>query len=285
MPFNADTIVRILTMTSLCGLLFTTGLRLTWPEIVNALRTSRFALILPVNFLVVPGITLGIAELFRFPADLAIGMMLLGAAPFAPVVPVFTKMARGDMPSAGALTALFPLFSAFLTPLVCEFALRPYLGNDSLKFSFLTILVVLASTITLPLAVGVAITHWVPKIGPKLVRPFDIFSEAAGALSLGFVSYHEFPLVRQTEWKSLLAMAIIFEISFAIGYFIGGKNPATRRVIALGTSNRNIALALLVGIESFPGTPVMAAVVANGLLLIFLGLLHVAYWRFWGNRG
>ena len=39
------------------------------------------------------------------------------------------------------------------------------------------------------------------------------------------------------------------------------------------------ALALLVAVQTFAGTPVMSAVVANGLLLILLGLLHVAWWR------
>jgi bile acid:Na+ symporter, BASS family len=280
MGFNADTAIRVLTMTSLGGLLFTTGLRLTWPEIANALRSSRLGWILPLNFLVVPALTFAVARAFQFPPNVAIGMMLLAAAPFAPVVPVFTKMARGDMPLAGALTALFPLFSAFLTPMVCEFTLKPWLGTSSLKFSFLTILVVLVSTITLPLVAGVMFSHWLPALGRKLVRPCEIFSETAGAISLAFVSYVEFPTVRETGWKPLLAMAIVFELSLMAGYFLGGSNAGARRVVALGTSNRNIALALLVGIESFPGTPVLAGVVANGLLLIFLGLLHVAYWRF-----
>ena len=61
----------------------------------------------------------------------------------------------------------------------------------------------------------------------------------------------------------------------------GRAGKATRIVIGLGTSNRNIALAVLVAISSFPNTPVVGAVVANGLLLILLGLLHVAWWRFW----
>src|SRR5579883_1536816 len=110
MSFNADTIIRILTIISLGGLLFTTGLRLTWPEITASLRCNRIGWVLPVNFVLVPAITYVAARLFHFPANLAIGMMLLAAAPFAPVVPVFTKMARGDMPLAGALTALFPFF-------------------------------------------------------------------------------------------------------------------------------------------------------------------------------
>lgn len=280
MGFNADTAIRVLTMTSLGGLLFTTGLRLTWPEIFHALRCSRFGWIVAVNFIFVPALTFVVAWFLKFPASLAIGMMLLAASPFAPAVPVFTKMSRADMPLAGALTALFPLFSAFLTPLVCEFSLRPWLGNSSLNFSFFTILAVLASTITLPLVLGVAFTHGLPKLGRQLIKPFDFFSEAAGAVSLGFVSYVEFGTVRQTGWKPLLAMAVVFEISLFAGYWLGGFNVAARRVVALGTSNRNIALALLVGIESFPGTPVLAGVVANGLLLIFLGLLHVGWWRF-----
>src|ERR1700756_2042934 len=112
MVFNADTVIRILTITSLSGLLFTTGLRLTWPEIADSLRCNRIGWVLPVNFLLVPALTFIVARLLHFPNDLAIGMMLLGTAPFAPVVPVFTKMARGDMALAGALTALFPFFSA-----------------------------------------------------------------------------------------------------------------------------------------------------------------------------
>jgi hypothetical protein len=51
-------------------------------------------------------------------------------------------------------------------------------------------------------------------------------------------------------------------------------------VTAFGASNRNIALALLVAVGSFAGTPVVGAVVANGLVVILLGLLHVAWWRF-----
>jgi BASS family bile acid:Na+ symporter len=79
-------------------------------------------------------------------------------------------------------------------------------------------------------------------------------------------------------------MAVLCEISLLIGYAMGGPDRQSRRVVGLGTSNRNIALALLVSLESFGDTPVVAAVVANGLLLILLGLLHVGFWRFGPNQ-
>jgi len=37
-------------------------------------------------------------------------------------------------------------------------------------------------------------------------------------------------------------------------------------------------------VDGFAGTAVLGAVVANGLLLIFLGLLHVAYYRLAGGK-
>jgi bile acid:Na+ symporter, BASS family len=75
-------------------------------------------------------------------------------------------------------------------------------------------------------------------------------------------------------------MVLVSEISLLLGWKIGGPRRGARRVVALGTSNRNIALALLVAIQSFPGTDVAPSVVGNGLLLIALGLSHVAWWRF-----
>ncbi|MCP4284008.1 MAG: bile acid transporter, partial [Gammaproteobacteria bacterium] len=108
----------------------------------------------------------------------------------------------------------------------------------------------------------------------------EIVSEATGALSLIVVTIIEFYSIVEIGWVPLLAMLISSELSLALGYFSGAGERAARRVVALGTSNRNIALALLLAIDSFAGTDVVPTVVANGLLLILLGLLHVAFWRF-----
>jgi hypothetical protein len=37
---------------------------------------------------------------------------------------------------------------------------------------------------------------------------------------------------------------------------------------------------VLIAVRSFPDSPIVAAIVANGLLMILLGLLHTAWWRF-----
>ena len=278
---TAYTVVRILTTAALAGLLFEVGLRLTPREVLHSIRDRRLVLrIVLANFVVVPALTLGLTAWLGVPRDPTVAILLLAASPFAPVVPIFTKMARGDLALAASLTALFPFVSAFLTPLICEVGLRFVPGAGSLSFSFTTILLVLLSTITFPLAAGVAVNHRWPALSRRLQKPIEVIADAAGAASLSYVTWVEWGSIVDIGWKPFVAVALIGEISLLLGYALGGPTAGARRVTGFGTSNRNIALALLVAIDSFPGTHVVPAVVASGLLLIFLGLAHVAWWRF-----
>jgi BASS family bile acid:Na+ symporter len=283
-PYLPETIIRALTMLSLGGLLLAVGLRLELAAVVRALRHSRLELVLPLNFVIVPALVYAIVRGFELPPEVAAGMLLLAAAPFAPVVPVFVKMARGDLALAAGLTAIFPIFSTFLTPLVCEASFAGLADTGAFGFHPLAILAVLFATVTLPLLIGMGLRRGVPNLALRILRPLEVLAEATGAISLAFVTFVEFGTIMSTGWKSLLAMALAGELSFLLGLALGGALPARRQVIAFGTANRNIALALLVAVDGFAGTAVLGAVVANGLLLIFLGLLHVAFYRLTGGK-
>jgi len=277
---GAESVIRVLTIATLGCLLFASGLRVTWAEVRSSLHQNRLGWILPVNFVLTPAIAFTFARLFQLSTDAAVGIALLAAAPFAPVVPTFVRMAKGDLALASALTALFPFVSAFLTPLVCQYSLKFWPETGSLRFNVSAIFFVLVSTITLPLAAGTAVRHRFPFLARRLLKPIEIIAETTGAVALIYVTLVEFQRIRLVGWKSLLAMALTSELSFIAGYALSGPARAQRLVIGLGTANRNIALALLIAIESFPNSPIVATVVSNGLLLIFLGLIHVGLCRF-----
>jgi BASS family bile acid:Na+ symporter len=279
MSLTTENIIRALTMASLAGLLLAVGLRLTAAQLMQALRQCRLALILIANFLMVPAFAIAVTRALGIGAELSAGMILLAASPFAPVVPVFARMARADLALAAGLTGFFPLLSAFLTPFVCKGALRIVSQSAEVRFDVTNILVTLVATITVPLMLGVVIRQRAPRVARRALRKVEVASEATGALSLTFVTVTEFHSLLQTDWLALLAMLVLYELCVALGYLLGGSDRGTRQVVALGASNRNIALALLVAIQSFGRTQVLSAVVANGLLSILLGLVHVAWWR------
>jgi bile acid:Na+ symporter, BASS family len=280
---ETEGIVRWLTISSLAGLLTAVGMRLTVRQVANALRQHQLVLIAAVNFAFVPALALAATKLCGLETEVAVGMILLAAAPFAPVVPVFARMARADLALAAGLTALFPLLSVFLTPLACRITLAA-LAHSAVRFDATDALLVLLATIVLPLGLGIALKHVLASFARLVLRPVEILSEATGAASLAFVTIAEWQTILTVGWRPMLVMAIVAEICLFLGYSLGGTERAARQVIGLGTSNRNIALALLIALQSFGGTRVISAVVANGLLLILLGLLHVAFWRFRSQR-
>jgi bile acid:Na+ symporter, BASS family len=280
---KSEFIIRFLTIGSLAGLLLAVGLRLTFVQVVESVRRCRFSLILAVNFAAVPLVCAFAAKQAGLDADTAAAMVLLGAAPFAPVVPVFARMARADLALAAGLTSIYPVISAFLTPWVCGLLLKVMNGAGGLQFASGPVTLVLTATITVPLLLGVALNHFAPRPSQQWLRPVEVVSEAAGAISLGYVTIVEFHSIVGLSGKGLLVMAVIFELCLASGYWLGHEK-ASRRVVALGTSNRNIALALLMALQSFPNLQVPAAVVGNGLLLILLGLVHVGWWNLRDRR-
>ena len=281
---TAELIIRALTIGALAGLLGAVGLRLRFQQITEAVRQCRFFTILAVNFLAVPGLCAGVAYALQVDRETLIAMVLLGAAPFAPVVPVFARMARADLALAAGMTSVYPVISALLTPAICEQILSALAGTKAAGFSFGRVLMVLVATITVPILAGMGVKRFWPRVAERLLRPMEIISEGLGAISLAFVTVVEFGSIVHLGGRAFLATLIVFELSLAVGWWMGGKEVRKRRVIALGTSNRNIALALLVAIESFPNTRVVSAVVGNGLVLILLGLIHVGWWRWKENR-
>jgi bile acid:Na+ symporter, BASS family len=273
-----ELVIRILTICSLAGLLLAVGLRLTFAQVAESVRRCRFGLILALNFAAVPVLCALGARWAGLDQDAATAMVLLGAAPFAPVVPVFARMARADLALAAGLTSIYPVISAFLTPWVCGLILKPAAGAGGLQFASGQVMLLLVATISVPLLLGVGLNHCAPRLSKRWLRPVEIVSEAAGATSLCYVTIVEFHAIVAMSGKALLVMAVVFELCFATGYALGHEQ-GSRRVVALGTSNRNIALALLVALQSFPNLHVVPAVVGNGLLLILLGLVHVGFWN------
>ena len=276
--------IQVLTCSALVGLLAATGLRLTLKEVTQALVRCPFVTIVVVNFAVIPAVVTGIALLFALRAEVAIGMVLLAAAPFAPVVPVFARMARADLALAAALTGIFPLISAVLTPLAARAALWVLARHSEIHFDLWSSLGLLIVTITLPLILGVLIRHAAPQFAKQLLKPVEVISETVGAISLAFVTVTQFELITGLGARAWIAMALVSELSLVIGWRFGGPNRTGRQVVALGTSNRNIALALLIAVQSFSGTAIASVVAGNGLVLIALGLVHVAWWRWSGSN-
>ena len=77
--------------------------------------------------------------------------------------------------------------------------------------------------------------------------------------------------------QNVLAGFLLIALGFGVGWMLGGPGIDTRRALALGTGQRNIAAALVVASESFSDPSVVIMVIAVTIvgLLTLMPLCHM----------
>jgi len=81
-------------------------------------RPKEVAVGVVAQYTIMPLLAYGIAEAFRLPGELAVGVVLLGACPGGTASNVITYLARGDVALSVAMTTASTLISPVMTPLI-----------------------------------------------------------------------------------------------------------------------------------------------------------------------
>jgi len=246
------------------------GLGLTVAQILAPLRSFRLvSLSLVANFLVMPAVAVGVGKLLRLDESMAIGLLLLGAAAGAPFLPILAQLAKGNLAFAAGLMVLLMVVTVGYLPLVLPLLL-PGVTVNPLKIAQSLFLLML-----IPLGIALAVNAKAPAFAAK-VRPWlgRISSLSLIALVALLVLINLKSVLAVFGTGGILAGLLFIAAGLGTGWLLGGPARDTRLVLGLGTAQRNIAAALVVGSQSFtdPNVVVMVVVVAIVGLLILMPL-------------
>jgi len=246
------------------------GFGLTVGEIVAPLRNvRRVVMSLLANFLLVPLVALALGALLRLDQPLGVGLLLLGSAAGAPFLPKLTQLAKGNLAFAVGLMVLLMVITVGYLPLVLPLLLSG-VSVDSAKIARSLFLLML-----LPLAAAIVVKARFPTAAARTRPILDRISNLSLILfTLLLVTVNVNNVLAVFGTRAILAGLLFIAISFGTGWLLGGPDTDARRVLALGTAQRNIAAALVVGAQSFkdPKVVVMVIVVAIVGLLILMPL-------------
>ena len=246
------------------------GLGLTLGEIATPLRSvRRVVMSLLANFVLVPLVALGLAALLRLDEPFGVGLLLLGSAAGAPFLPKLTQLAKGNLAFAVGLMVLLMVITVGFLPLVLPLLLSG-VSVDSAKIARSLFLLML-----LPLAAALVVKARFPAAAARTRPILDRISNLSLILfTLLLITVNLNNVLAVFGTRAILAGLLFIIISFGIGWLLGGPEPDARRVLALGTAQRNIAAALVVAAQSFedPKVVVMVIVVAIVGLLILMPL-------------
>lgn len=245
------------------------GLSLTISQIVGPLKDLRVVVkSLLVNFVVVPILAYLIAMLLNLSDAQSIGLILLATAAGAPFLPKLVQVAKGDLAFSVGLMVLLMVVTVIYLPLVLPLLL-PGVSVNPMDIAGSLIMLML-----IPLAIGLSVKARFEVIADSLQKTMAQTSNTALmflivlALVLNFKS-----LIGVIGSGAILALLLFIVLCFTTGYFLGDKQKNTRSVLGLGTAQRNISAALVVGAQNFNDPDVVTMLIVGALLMLVILML------------
>jgi bile acid:Na+ symporter, BASS family len=253
------------------------GLRVSGGELVQVLNgRALFVRTLVANCLLVPLVGFLLVKIFPLTPETTIGILLLAAIPGTPIALQFTRLAKTRLAFAAVVTFVLSVTSIAITPLALE--MLPHTVQRSQRP-----IADLAQSIllyfALPLCAGLWLAGRWPKVASRLVLPLEIL---ASAIFL-FLMW-ETRLARREAVSAvagggaILAMFLLLAFSMAIGWFIGGPDRESRRILATATGMRSVIVVLFVARYCFPSTKVYMVPIVYLTLMVPINLLfHLTF--------
>lgn len=224
------------------------GLELNLRETIKSLRSVRvLGLTLGWSWLVGPALAVLLTKILPMAEPYAVGLLIFGLAPTAPMLPILIRKARADISLAAAIMPLAVVSTVILMPLLAPLLI------PGLTLSSWDIGKPLLLTVLLPLVIGVVIKVYAARMADKIFPWVKKIAGISTLLLLGFVVLVNWRVLLSTLGSFAIAGQVLFTLGLAlVAYAFGfGLNQAQRGAMALGVCSRN-GSAMLMAVTAFP---------------------------------
>ncbi|MYR05446.1 arsenic resistance protein [Gordonia sp. SID5947] len=264
---------------AIAALLYVTFLQVPVANVGTALRDTRFmAVLLGVNFVVVPMVVAAIYPLLPGNPAIRVGVLLVLLCPCVDYVIVFSGLAGGDNRRLLAATPILLIVQMALLPLFLTAFMGSELADIVDVAPFVTAFVVL---IVIPLALA-----WATQISAARSVQAQRFRHGAETTMVPLMAtvlavvvasqVHTLGDHGRDVAELIPVYALFLVVMTVIGLVIGRVtriDPAGRRAIAFSGATRNSLVVLPLALSLPPGFEVAASAVVTQTLIEILGMV------------
>ena len=249
---EASLITNVLLPLALALIMFGLGLSLALEDFRRVVAYPRAVAVgLVLQMVVLTAVAFAVAKLFALPGELAVGLMLLAAAPGGPTANIFSHLARGDVALNITLTAVNSALSLVTLPFILGWSLEHFLGRGQYIPPPVQKVAEVALIIVVPVAIGMIARARAPGFAARMERPIRLFSVVVLAGLIAGAIAQEWRILGGALASVGLACLVFNLLSMLTGY-------AAPRLFAL-PERQAVAIAMEIGIH-------------NGTLAIFIAL-------------
>ena len=255
------------------------GLGLSLKDFIRVLRTPKdFFIGFFSQLLILPIVALGIALILDLSSPIAVGLMIIAAAPGGVTSNVLTKFADGDVALSISLTAIVSLISIISVPFVVINSAE-FLGVVVSKdISMTGIALKMALVVTVPVIIGMIIRGFAENF---ISSKINIINKLTGWLFIivfAAIWIEEKNNILNYLVQAGLAVLILNVTMMLIAYFIAKKfvsGVAQQKCIALECGLQNGTLAVFVATLMFDDIAYVIPTAAYALTMYVTGFIFI----------
>jgi bile acid:Na+ symporter, BASS family len=255
------------------------GLGLSIKDFTRILRVPKdFFVGFFSQLVILPIVALGIALILNLPAPLAVGLMIIAAAPGGVTSNVLTKFANGDVALSISLTAVVSLISIVSVPFVVITSADILGISIPSNISMTGIALKMALVVTVPVIIGMIIRGFAENF---ILSKINIINKITGWLFIivfAAIWIEEKDNILTYLAEAGLAVLILNVIMMTIAYYIAKKfvsGIAQQKCIALECGLQNGTLAVFVATLMFNEVAYMIPTAAYALIMYITGFIFI----------
>ena len=278
MNFVTDVILPL----ALAFIMFTLGLGLSISDFSNVFKKPKNFLIGLVSQLIfLPIVGLILVIIWPLPIEIAIGVMLIAAAPGGVTSNILTFFARGDVALSVSLTAVMSLLSAISVPIVLAISIG-LIGDSSLpeSISLTGIALSMFLIVTLPVLLGMGVRSFLNSLTLKIEKSARFISTLLFVLVLlGAILAERENVVSYFAQTGLVVLALNILMMLIAFYWSGffGTGISQKKAIAIECGLQNGTLAIFVGTTVFGGGLYIIPAATYSLIMYLTSLLFIYF--------
>jgi len=277
-------IVTTIAPIALALLMLGLGASLTVTDFLRVIKNPKdFFIGFVCQLFVLPLVAYLLVIFLKVPIELALGVMLIAAAPGGVTSNVLTKFADGDVALSISLTAIISLISIFWVPFIVLQSIELFnINYVSKEISMIGISLKMFFVVTIPVILGMIIRHFANNFIINNIKTIQ-------RLSIG-IFIIVFAAIYIEEWDKIIKflttagiIALILNITMMIiGFYVAkffASGIAQQKCISLECGLQNGTLAVFVGTQLFDDITYMIPTAAYALIMMTTSVIFVLILR------
>ena len=269
---------------ALAFIMFSLGLGLTGADFLRVAKQPKDFFVGAISqIILLPIVAFILVKIWPISPELAIGVMIIAAAPGGVTSNILTSFAKGDVALSISLTAIISLLSVITVPFILISSLN-LLGSESIvqNISLVSMAMSMFLIVTVPVIIGMIFRKFAENTAVK----FESFAKKISVVLfiivlLGAILAEKDNIISyftDAGFITLVLNILMMVIAFYVAQLLGTGIPQ-KKCIAIECGLQNGTLAIFVGTTLFGGGAFIIPAATYSLIMFVTSLVFVFFVR------